>query len=342
MTSFGSVDLPSDSLTGGKSSDPGGAAGTFFYDHTMLYPYAGLAGPAGGINNALWAFNSSDDTWKIVQVEGGNLFFANNSEGVHASDPRTRTSFYTGGWKIAYNSTFNGTVKFQSSNSYLESPQWSFETAVSGMQGPNILKGAMVYVRKGRAGILIAFGGYQTAYEGVEFSGWPWDRRPFSEIFIYDIFSSTWYRQTAVGDLPELRTEFCAGVSSAPDNSSFQITIHGGWDQLEGRGFNDVYVLSLPSFRWIKVHDSKNPDLGHDQPGRNRHTCNVWNEASLIVTGGEILLGEGDAISLTEKCNKTYPPIKVLDTSTYIWSTEFNPHLEYTVPDIVTAVIGGK
>ena len=61
------------------------------------------------------------------------------------------------------------------------------------------------------------------------FSGWPWDRRSFSEIFIYDIFSNTWYQQTATGDLPDPRTEFCAGVSSAPDDSSFQVTIHGGW-----------------------------------------------------------------------------------------------------------------
>ncbi|KAI3326156.1 hypothetical protein HD806DRAFT_438484 [Xylariaceae sp. AK1471] len=341
-TLLSSTDLPSDSLTGGTSPESGGAAGTFFYDHTTLYPYAGLVGPeADGINNALWAFNSSDDSWKLVQVEGGKISFGNNSEGVHASDPRTGTSFYTGGWTMAYNGTYNGTVKFQSSNT--DSPQWNFETAVTGIQGPDILKGAMVYVRKGQAGVLIAFGGYQTAYKGVEFSGWDWDRRPFSDILIYDIFSNTWYRQKATGDLPELRTEFCAGVSAAPDDSSFQITIHGGWDQLRGRAFNDVYVLSVPSFRWIKVDDSNNPDLlGPDQPGRNRHKCDIWNETSLIVTGGQITLGLGDVVSLIDTCNKTYPPIKVLDTSTYTWRTEFNPHLSYSVPDIVTAVIGGN
>jgi hypothetical protein len=212
------------------------------------------------------------------------------------------------------------------------------------VQGPDILKGAMVFVRKGKAGVLIAFGGYQTAYEGVEFASWPWDRRPFSDIFIYDIFSSTWYRQTAVGDLPELRTEFCAGVSSAPDDSSFQITIHGGWDQLRGRAFNDVYVLSVPSFRWIKVQDSNNPDLlGPDEPGRNRHKCDVFNETSLIVTGGTVTFGLGDTVSLSSRgCNATYPPIKVLDTSTYTWRAQFDPSLSYSVPSVVTAVIGGK
>ncbi|KAI1302015.1 hypothetical protein F5Y03DRAFT_362500 [Xylaria venustula] len=339
---LGSTDLPNDSLSGGKSPDSGGFAGTFFYDHTMLYPYAGLVGPeANGINNALYAFNSSNDEWSLVPVEGGKISFGDNSEGVSASDPRTGSSFYTGGWELAYNGTYNGTVKFRSNNGNI--PNWSFETAVVGMPGPDILKGAMVYVRKGQAGVLIAFGGLQTAYPGTQIPGWPWDQRPFYDIYIYDIFSSTWYHQTATGDIPELRAEFCAAVSSAPDDSSFQITIHGGWDLLNRRAFNDVYVLSVPSFRWIKVEDTGNPDLaGVDQPGRNRHKCDMWNETSMIVTGGEITLGVWNTtLPAAAMCNPQYPPVKVLDTSTYTWQKEFNPDVSYSVPEVVTGVIGG-
>ncbi|KAI8944594.1 hypothetical protein F4801DRAFT_585271 [Xylaria longipes] len=341
MALLGSADLPSESLHGGKNPDPGGFSGTFFYDHTTLYPYAGLVGPeADGINNQLWAFNSSNNMWNLVPVEGGKISFGSNSEGVYASDPQTGRSFYTGGWTLAYNSTGNGTVKFRSSTD--ENPNWDFQTFYTGIQGPNILKGAMVYVRKGQAGVLIAFGGYQTAYPGTEIPDFPWDQRPFSEIFIYDIYTSTWYHQTATGDLPDLRTEFCAAVSSAPDDSSFQITIHGGWDQLNRRAFNDVYVLSVPSFRWIKVEDTNNPDLrGSDQPGRNRHKCDMWNETSMFVMGGEITLGVGDTYLLAQTCNQAYPPVKVLDTSTYTWQTEFNPKLTYSVPGVVSGVIGG-
>ncbi|KAH8163716.1 hypothetical protein CIB48_g4530 [Xylaria polymorpha] len=341
MALLGSADLPSDSLRGGPYPDPGGFSGTFFYDHTTLYPYAGLVGPeANEINNQLWAFNTSDDQWSPVSVAGDKISFGGNSEGVYATDSRTGTSFYTGGRTLAYNGTFNGTVKFQSSAD--SSPQFNFKTAVNGIQGPDILKGAMVYVRKGRSGILIAFGGYQTAYLGGDNPNWPWNQRPFSEMFIYDIFSSTWYHQTATGALPELRTEFCAAVSSAPDDSSFQITLHAGWDGVNKHAFNDVYVLSVPSFRWIKVQDSANPDLnGGNQPGRNRHKCTMWNETSMFVVGGEITLGLGDTSLLTETCNQAYPPIKVLDTSSYTWQTEFNPSLTYSVPEVVTSVIGG-
>ncbi|KAI0454373.1 hypothetical protein F5B21DRAFT_243559 [Xylaria acuta] len=336
--------LPDASLRGGKSPDPGsfgGFSGTFFYDHTTLYPYAGLVGPeADRLNSQLWAFNSSNNMWRRTEAAGGRIPFWGNSEGVYASDPRTGKSFYTGGTILAYNGTNNATVKFDSSAD--NNPQWDIQTFYPGIPGPDILKGAMVYVRRGREGILIAFGGYQTAYPGTEIPDFPWDQRPFSEIFIYDIFSGTWYHQTATGEFPDLRAEFCAAVSSAPDDSSFQITIHGGWDQLNRRAFNDVYVLSVPSFRWIKVEDSDNPDLkGPDQPGRNRHKCDMWNETSMFVVGGEITLGVGDTFLLAETCNQAYPPMKVLDTSTYRWQTEFNPSLTYSVPEVVTSVIGG-
>lgn len=116
-----------------------------------------------------------------------------------------------------------------------------------------------------------------------------------------------------------------------------------GWDGVNKHAFNDVYVLSVPSFRWIKVQDSANPDLnGGNQPGRNRHKCTMWNETSMFVVGGEITLGLGDTSLLTETCNQAYPPIKVLDTSSYTWQTEFNPSLTYSVPEVVTSVIGGE
>lgn len=136
MSVLGSIDLPSSSL-----SNSGDSTGTFFYDHTSLYPYAGLIGSdSDDINNSLWSFNTTNDVWRSVQVQGGKISFSNNSDGVYASDPSTGTSFYTGGWDMAFNGTNNGTVEFQSFNA--DSPQWVFETTTTGIQGPNILKGA--------------------------------------------------------------------------------------------------------------------------------------------------------------------------------------------------------
>ncbi|KAI0469810.1 hypothetical protein GGR56DRAFT_679029 [Xylariaceae sp. FL0804] len=65
-----------------------------------------------------------------------------------------------------------------------------------------------------------------------------------------------------------LCTSFHAGVSSTPDDSGFQFTIHSGWDQFYARAFNNVYVLNIPSFRWIRVDDeicSLSPGTSGDQ-----------------------------------------------------------------------------
>ena len=43
-------------------------------------------------------------------------------------------------------------------------------------------------------------------------------------------------------------------------------------DQFNEFTFDDVYVLTLPAFVWIKVNAQNDPDGG---AGRNRHTCNV-------------------------------------------------------------------
>lgn len=61
-----------------------------------------------------------------------------------------------------------------------------------------------------------------------------------SNIFVYDIFSNVWYLVEATGEVPPYRGEFCSGVSSAPDDSSFQITMHGGcgFPQMAWRNLN--------------------------------------------------------------------------------------------------------
>jgi hypothetical protein len=44
-----------------------------------------------------------------------------------------------------------------------------------------------------------------------------------SNITVYDVHSDTWYYQTATGDVPPPRSEFCAAGSSPTDNSSYEV-----------------------------------------------------------------------------------------------------------------------
>ena len=131
LSAFKTSPLPSAELEGGTSPIAGGAAGTFFYDHTTLYAYGGIiGGNANGTQNGLWTYNTLNGSWGLTIVEGGLLSFGDDTEGAFANDPDHGLSFYTGGWEMAYNNTNNGLVKFDSSNP--EQPSWNFETAQPG------------------------------------------------------------------------------------------------------------------------------------------------------------------------------------------------------------------
>lgn len=159
---------------------------------------------------------------------------------------------------------------------------------------------------------------------------------PLSRISVYDIQSKTWYEVTATGDLPGDRSQFCAVVSASVDQSTFQVTIFGGWDAYAGKKYEDVFVLTVPSFRWIKVNDKNDYEDTTDNIGRAGHRCVIYNDAQMIVLGGSVMSDNSTS------CNAAYPPLRVLDTGSYIWKNVFDPSIEYRVPDIVTNVIGGK
>lgn len=151
---------------------------------------------------------------------------------------------------------------------------------------------------------------------------------------------------TGISGIPNGRTEFCSVVSRAPDDSSFQITMYGGTLENETY-YDDVWVLSVPSFQWIRINDTNNHELitnGADA-GRKGHTCVIWNDSQMIVLGGIYasnaatqVQGDGNK----SVCDTSYSPIRVLDTSSYSWKTEYQPNNTYSVPSAISAIIGGE
>ncbi|KAJ4235501.1 hypothetical protein NW757_013501, partial [Fusarium falciforme] len=45
--------------------------------------------------------------------------------------------------------------------------------------------------------------------------------QPFDKIFVYDATGNSWSTQTATGEIPQNRRQFCVDVAWAPDKSSF-------------------------------------------------------------------------------------------------------------------------
>lgn len=150
------------------------------------------------------------------------------------------------------------------------------------------------------------------------------------------------YTVSATGQVPSRGVPNCYAVSRSPDSSSFQITIYGGWSQFEGRAYEDVYVLTVPSFRWIKISSQNNVESQAGKTvGRVGSTCATWQDAQMIVLGGTVLEGP-KVMDNNTFCNATYTPIRVLDTSTYTWQSEFKPDASYKVHGNISSVIGGE
>ncbi|KAI9708296.1 MAG: hypothetical protein M1820_004000 [Bogoriella megaspora] len=161
--------------------------------------------------------------------------------------------------------------------------------------------GILVFVPGfGQEGILLGLaGGTATTYTQM------------NVIDVYDIATSTWYKQSTNGTSPGFRVNPCAVVAAAPDGSSYNMYMYGGQNLIPAghqTQYNDTWILTLPSFTWIEV----NTDGQTLPPSRAGHTCNVW-DAQMIVVGGYV----GEELS----CDS--PGIYNFDMSNLKWVNSF-------------------
>ncbi|OAX81767.1 hypothetical protein ACJ72_03888 [Emergomyces africanus] len=310
------------------------SGGAFFAARNSIYIYAGLGSSTR--YDWMWAYNAKDGTWSRQTVSGGKLNLQKRFAGLSAVAPESNLSFYTGGWDIPITGTlvFNGT---DSANL-----QWTNVTKVEGddaVEAARIANGGMDYVRLGKSGILVAFGGYDTSKKGTNTTATSQDLRDMDKIGIYDIDSSTWYEIEATGDIPKPRTAFCTAVSSAPDDSSFQVHMYGGRSRTvkNATSYNDLYVLTLPSFRWIRAPTTGLEPWDDEGVGRDSHKCVTWKDGEMVVIGGTTRKDDKPQ----KGCSRNYPPIRVLDTSKFRWEKQFERDTTYTVPRVVSDIVGG-
>ncbi|KAI1081449.1 hypothetical protein F5B20DRAFT_569830 [Whalleya microplaca] len=190
------------------------------------------------------------------------------------------------------------------------------------------VRGGMVYISQiGNMGVLISLGGATSANNSIS-------PVSMSQVNIFDVESITqpntpssnngWYTQTIIGeDVPSPRVDFCVIVVSAPDNSSFSIYLYG-----ENVGYDDSWVLSIPSFSWIKLYQGSYPRYGH--------TCHLVGNSQMVTVGG------ANNPNVTETCDFEYAGIGILDLFTINWITTFDKEMPpYRINSKISAVIGG-
>src|SRR2546423_846018 len=65
------------------------------------------------------------------------------------------------------------------------------------------------------------------------------------------------------------------------DNSNIYLYGGAGFDS-NATGFDDVYILSMPSFQWIKWW----PTVANTGHPHNSLSCNVVDNAQMLIIGG--------------------------------------------------------
>lgn len=324
-----------------------------------LYLFGGEPPPSLPASNyylpSLWSFDASllNEGWALAAPKNNPIQVKIDgvSYGAGVSVEERGEGYYFGGW-ILDSSTGNATevasgalVKFD-----FDEGQWSRnegpDQGGSGKVGR--AEGAMVFIPIGDGGMLVHFGGLmQTTADENSGNNVTTEGQPMELIYLYDVLSSKWYVQNATGEVPGKRRRFCAGATWAADKSSYNIYIYGGASTPPDNhpGYDDVYILTIPSFQWLKLYPSPsgNSDPKSNQQGgaypHHSLTCNIISQAQMLIIGGTFPLSTDcdvpsqfgtHNLDLGEQNAKKEP-----------WQL-FNPNLTtYAVPDVVAKAVGG-
>ncbi|KAI9732982.1 MAG: hypothetical protein M1834_003524 [Cirrosporium novae-zelandiae] len=214
---------------------------------------------------------------------------------------------------------------------------WSNQTLPQNI--PGRANAELVWIPVSESGVLVAIGGvvdpeviYPAGLNDSQISQSESISPGFmTSLPIYDIAGQQWYLQNTSGTAPGQLTQFCSVVAPANDSSSFNVYIYGGYNGYDADDVpsDDVYILSIPSFHWIKAYS------GSGTHGRRGHKCALVYPNQMLVIGGQYMdpttCVEGGIIQVfnlnTLEFQDTYDPT--------VWS-------DYKVPNIVTKVIGGN
>ncbi|KAI9172123.1 Kelch repeat-containing protein [Paramyrothecium foliicola] len=352
---------------------PAVALGYLWNDYNNLYLYGGQFSSKPYIDpgpESLWRYSINDGEWSEIkgpETSAGNYSepegqpVHRSAEGAGISVPELGLSWYFGGhldwattpgWSRNIERVYLKSLLEFTHPGYVNSGVDSLsEGTGAGENGAfrNITEGGVQAdeFSERADGVLVFVPGWGEQGVLIGLAGGTNDTfvRDLEILNIYDIANSEWYHQQADGDIPGVRVNPCAVVASASDASSFQIYLFGGQnlqptgDQIQ---YDDMYILTIPSFTWIKV-DQSDQDVPRPRAG---HTCHL-RDSQMIVVGGYI--------GNEPVCES--PGVFVFDASSLEWKDSFSAgdHPDdysientveagsygYKVPAQVREVIGG-
>ncbi|KAK0715127.1 hypothetical protein B0H67DRAFT_553715 [Lasiosphaeris hirsuta] len=372
-----SWDISSPSLSGlsQPSGPPAVANGYLWNDFNDLYLYGGEFADNPYVEPApvsLWKYSIASKTWAEYMSprtsagnhsDGGDVPVQRSAEGAGLSVPELGLSWYFGGhldlsttpgWSNQIARVYLKSLLEFTHPTYINDGVYALADGTGAGDGGayrNITQGGLQAdsgFTERADGVLVFVPGWGEKGVLIGLAGGTADTfsETLSTLDVYDIARSEWYHQQTSGTPPSVRVNPCAVIASAPDTSSFQIYLFGGQNLQPYREqvqYSDMYILSIPSFTWIKVDQSNS----NPPPPRAGHTCNL-RDGQIVVIGGYI--------GTSPACES--PGIFVFNATSLTWSSRFTalPHqpdlysensvlansFGYKVPDAVAAVIGGN
>ncbi|CAO2658822.1 Nn.00g065450.m01.CDS01 [Neocucurbitaria sp. VM-36] len=285
---------------------------------------------------SLWTYDVLLNQWNSTDYTSSERLLQRLSFGAGTQVESLGRGYYFGGWMN--NRTTPTWTGPEIATSHLVEFDFT-EGIIKNITGPDDIgraEGQLIFLPASDKGVLIYFGGIEDPFHnGSSLAA------NMTLIHIYDIASGRWYSQTASGDVPLSRRQSCADVTWADDKSSFNIYMYGGYGYDDRPAFNDVYILSLPSFQWIKGYPLDGSDAVPDAAGHGACTANVVRRDQMLVIGGwfpDSTHTDCDAPNAQGQHNM------ILGNNTkreFLWD-DFDPELTtYVVPPVVIQKIGG-
>ncbi|KAK8035783.1 hypothetical protein PG991_001856 [Apiospora marii] len=261
---------------------------------------------------ALWGFNTQTHGW--TQYDVSLAASQRPSMGSSAEAPDLGMAFYLNG--MISNLSSASTANANTPPMILEGmialdlkKQTATNISTNGLgDGSPRIRGGMVYIPQiGQKGVLVTVGGETGSQESPRLAS-------MNQVGVFDVatigtsnVSNGWVSQTITGDAPLPRVDFCVVSVAAPDNSSYNIFLYGGWDPTKTAYYDDIWVLSLPSFTWIKVR----------------------------MAGSKCICPLGN-------CDWEWMGVAILDLSTNAWGSVYDAQKPpYEVTPEISAVVGG-
>ncbi|KAK6077003.1 kelch repeat protein [Seiridium cupressi] len=104
--------------------------------------------------------------------------------------------------------------------------------------------------------------------------------------------------------------------------------MYGGWDPTQNQASDEVWVLSVPSFIWIKVYEGSLPRFGH--------TCHRVGGRQMITIGGTNLT------NYPANCDWEWMSVAILDLTEMAWGSIYDSDkLPYQANHKISTLVGG-